>query len=160
MIKPLLNEWFQVVMEVKVKSKCFSILSALTGMRPSLKWAKLFFSSVSKTFCGTTMDLGRLTENRENTQFYWQNINGRVMAWMRFLCFQNAINFGLFKNINWANWVVFFVSFIGVLPWLCLTFSISFMFCKTVLLKHSLVKDLQADVFTHSKKKKKVLLVQ
>lgn len=55
------------------KSKCFSILSALTGIRPSLKWAKLFFSSVSKTFCGTTMNRGRLTGNRESAQFYWQN---------------------------------------------------------------------------------------
>lgn len=33
-------------------------------MRPSLKWAKLFFSSVSRTFCGTTMNLGRLTGNK------------------------------------------------------------------------------------------------
>lgn len=37
----------------------------LTGMRPSLKWAKLFFSSVSKTFCGTTMKRGRLTGSRK-----------------------------------------------------------------------------------------------
>lgn len=34
-------------------------------MRPSLKCAKLFFSSVSRTFCGTTMNLGRLTGNRQ-----------------------------------------------------------------------------------------------
>lgn len=34
----------------------------LTGIRPSLKWAKLFFSSVSRTFWGTTMNLDRLTE--------------------------------------------------------------------------------------------------
>lgn len=33
-------------------------------MRPSLKWAKLFFSSVSRTFCGTTINLGRLIGNK------------------------------------------------------------------------------------------------
>lgn len=40
--------------------KCLWKPKILTGMRPSLKCAKLFLSSVSKTLCGITMNLERL----------------------------------------------------------------------------------------------------
>lgn len=56
-----LEIWATRSNEVKMKRR-------LTGMRPSLKWAKLFFSSVSRTFCGTTMNLGRLKKKKKKVQ--------------------------------------------------------------------------------------------
>lgn len=54
-----------VQFEVKQSCKCKEVLLKPTGIRPSLKWAKLFFSSVSKTLWGTTMYLDRLSGGGE-----------------------------------------------------------------------------------------------
>lgn len=63
-------------------------------MRPSLKWAKLFFNSVSKTFCGTTTNLGRL---REYTEF--SNDNTFFFAWY-FQYFSNYLTVTKKKSIK------------------------------------------------------------
>lgn len=57
-------------------------LAELTGMRPSLKWAKLFFSSVSNTFCGTTMNLGRLTGRINTLPWFHAVIRRRVRVYL------------------------------------------------------------------------------
>lgn len=68
-------------------------------MRPSLKWAKLFFSSVSRTFCGTTMNFGRLKQ----TEYVNYEHSSKFLR----LCFQTDINFTWWTSQSgrWPNWL-------------------------------------------------------
>lgn len=57
---------------MKLESKkCLLKPKILTGMRPSLKCAKLFLSSVSKTLCGITMNLERLLGKNAHYSFWF-----------------------------------------------------------------------------------------